>query len=58
MCFEWDKRYFRELEEKKSREKLDEVIRQAEEAASLARARSEARAESVPVAGRDVKAVT
>jgi hypothetical protein len=32
MCFEWDKRYFRELEEKKAREKLDETLRKAEEA--------------------------
>ena len=33
MCFEWDKRYFRELEEKKAKEKLDEMLRKAEEAA-------------------------
>lgn len=33
MCFEWDKRYFRELEEKKAKDKLDEMLKQAEEAA-------------------------
>lgn len=32
MCFEWDKRYFRELEEKKSKEKVDELIKNAEDA--------------------------
>ena len=32
MCFEWDKRYFRELEEKKSKEKVDEMIKNAEDA--------------------------
>lgn len=33
MCFEWDQRYFRELEEKKAKEKLDEMLKKAEEAA-------------------------
>lgn len=32
MCFEWDKRYFHELEEKKSKEKVDALIREAEHA--------------------------
>lgn len=32
MCFEWDKRYFRELEEKKAREQLNELLRKAEKA--------------------------
>jgi hypothetical protein len=32
MCFEWDKRYFRELEEKRAKEKLDEMLKKAEEA--------------------------
>lgn len=32
MCFEWDKRYFRELKEKKSKEKVDELIKNAEDA--------------------------
>lgn len=45
MCFEWDKRYFRELEEKKAREKLDQMLKQAEEAARQG-ASSEAKAES------------
>lgn len=35
MCFEWDKRYFRELEEKKSKEKVDELIRNAEDAVNV-----------------------
>jgi 16S rRNA U1498 N3-methylase RsmE len=39
MCFEWDKRYFRELEEKKAKEKLDEMLRKAEEAAQQSGAR-------------------
>jgi len=39
MCFEWDKRYFRELEEKKAKEKLDEMLRKAEEAAQQGGAR-------------------
>lgn len=34
MCFEWDKRYFRELEAKKSKEKVDEMIKNAEDAVS------------------------
>lgn len=33
MCFEWDKRYFRELEEKKNKEKVDDLIKSAEAAA-------------------------
>lgn len=33
MCFEWDKRYFRELEEKKNKEKVDQLIKEAEAAA-------------------------
>lgn len=45
MCFEWDKRYFRELEEKKAREKLDQMLKQAEEAARQS-ASSEVKAES------------
>jgi len=32
MCFEWDKRYFRELEEKKNKEKVDNMIKNAEAA--------------------------
>jgi hypothetical protein len=32
MCFEWDKRYFRELEEKKNKEKVDQLIKDAEAA--------------------------
>lgn len=56
MCFEWDKRYFRELEEKKSREKLDEVIKQAEEAASQARVPSDTKPESTPAG--NAKALT
>jgi hypothetical protein len=39
MCFEWDKRYFSELEEKKAKEKLDEMLRKAEEAAQQGGAR-------------------
>ena len=39
MCFEWDKRYFRELEEKKAKEKLDEMLRKAEEAVQQSGAR-------------------
>lgn len=35
MCFEWDKRYFRELEEKKSKEQVDALLKKAEEAVSL-----------------------
>lgn len=35
MCFEWDKRYFRELEEKKSKEKLDQLLKNAEDAVTL-----------------------
>lgn len=33
MCFEWDKRYFREQAELKSKQKVDELIRRSEEAA-------------------------
>lgn len=33
MCFEWDKRYFRELAERQSKEKADELIRRSQEAA-------------------------
>ena len=36
MCFEWDERYFRELAERKSKEKVDELIRRSEEAVYLA----------------------
>lgn len=36
MCFEWDKRYFRELAERQSKEKVDELIRRSEEAVRLA----------------------
>jgi 16S rRNA U1498 N3-methylase RsmE len=45
MCFEWDKRYFRELEEKKAKEKLDEMLRKAEEAAQQSGARD---SETIP----------
>ncbi len=36
MCFEWDERYFRELAERQSKEKVDELIRRSEEAVRLA----------------------
>lgn len=32
MCFEWDERYFRELEEEKSKMKVAEFLKNAEEA--------------------------
>ena len=38
MCFEWDKRYFRELAERESKEKVDELIRRSEEAVRTAQA--------------------
>ena len=42
MCFEWDKRYFRELEEKKSKEKLDAMLKKAEEAVKQDQEKSKA----------------
>ena len=33
MCFEWDKRYFREQAELKSKQKVDELIKASEAAA-------------------------
>lgn len=46
MCFEWDKRYFREQEELRiSKEKAEELLRRAEEAARA----EAAKAEAVPV---------
>lgn len=33
MCFEWDKRYFREQAELKSKQKVDELIKNSEAAA-------------------------
>jgi len=53
MCFEWDKRYFRELEEKKNKEKVDNLIKDAETAAKASQEHSQAKAdqpkENVPV---------
>ncbi len=33
MCFEWDERYFREQAELKSKQKVDELIKNSEAAA-------------------------
>jgi hypothetical protein len=46
MCFEWDKRYFREQEELRiSKEKAEALLRRAEEAARAEAAEAEAAAE-------------
>jgi len=46
MCFEWDKRYFREQEELRiSKEKAAEVVKRAEEAARADAEKSGAGAE-------------
>ena len=34
MCFEWDERYYREQAIRLSKEKVDELIKRSEEAAS------------------------
>jgi|APLak6261660231_1056022.scaffolds.fasta_scaffold151043_1 hypothetical protein len=53
MCFEWDKRYFREQEALRiSKEKTDELLKHAEEAAKAESARS-VTANAAPVAERE-----
>lgn len=37
MCFEWDKRYFREQAERKSKEQVDALIKNAEDAVKVNR---------------------
>lgn len=37
MCFEWDKRYFREQAERKSKKQVDELIKNAEDAVKVNR---------------------
>lgn len=58
MCFEWDKRYFRELEEKKSKKKVDEVIRNAEDAVNHSQASEAVKTDVNQPRGRDVDALT
>jgi hypothetical protein len=46
MCFEWDKRYFREQEALRiSKQKTDELVKRAEEAAKAEAAKAAAVAE-------------
>lgn len=49
MCFEWDKRYFRELEEKKNKEKVDNMIKNAEAAVKAGQANETAKGADQPV---------
>jgi hypothetical protein len=47
MCFEWDKRYFREQEALRiSKEKTDELVKRAEEAANAAAVADKEKAEA------------
>jgi hypothetical protein len=58
MCFEWDKRYFREQAELKAKQKVDELIKNAEESVRVNQADNAFEAAATQISDYEEKVVS